>query len=466
MSKLGAKIVISYVIIVLIATAVFMAMIKSSINSVTVYEKKTSLLKVSKSISQNISGIISETNIRVNEIENIEVGIQDSNNYYIEADGSIVTIPKEVFYDNTGEYNIYLVDNLGKLLYIFHNDRHKVQDVFTGSRYFSDKQDIYVNGSLFGSVVVSTQVNDWENINNIIYGSIYSGFLITMLISMIIALLFEINIVGPISKLRLNISNISIDKEMKWHDIKTSDELEEINTELQTITKKLVEYNRTQKEFFQNTSHELKTPLMSIQGYAEAIKDGVLDKDEVKKSLDIIIEESHKLSDMITSVIYLSSIEKHTFDKESKLELVNIYDEIEILKENLAFIESKRHLYIKNKVPNTLCVEADPEKVSRVLSNLFSNAVRYAKNVVEFSFFEDEDTVHLLVSDDGKGFDENESNRVFDRFYKGDDGESGLGLSIVSTIIKSSNGSIKAYNSQKGGAVVEITFYKNDSIYY
>ena len=88
---------------------------------------------------------------------------------------------------------------------------------------------------------------------------------------------------------------------MDWKKVKSKDELEDINKELLYMLKKLRDANKNQKEFFQNTSHELKTPLVSIQGYAETIKDGILEEDEIQNALDIIIKESKGLSNVITS---------------------------------------------------------------------------------------------------------------------------------------------------------------------
>jgi len=75
------------------------------------------------------------------------------------------------------------------------------------------------------------------------------------------------------------------------------------------MIQKLDEYSNKNKKFFQNASHELKSPLMSIQGYAEAIKEGVVNEDEVEESLDIIIEESKNLKELVNSMIMLTKFD-------------------------------------------------------------------------------------------------------------------------------------------------------------
>ena len=306
---------------------------------------------------------------------------------------------------------------------------------------------------------ISNNIISPDNINTskIVYDSIYSGFLFTMLISLVISLAFEMSIVAPIANIRKNINIISLDNKLKdWKKVDTDDELEYINEELYTMTIKLQEANKHQKEFFQNTSHELKTPLMSIQGYAEAIKDGVLEDDDMQYALDIIIDESKNLSETITSILYLSSIDKLTtynIDDESN---INMYEKVEELKTTFEYRLLDKNIKIVNNFPENLIFKSSRDKIDKIINNLFTNSLRYAKSKITFSFYADSNNVYFTISDDGKGFDENNIDKIFERFYKGADGKSGLGLSIVKAIVDSLNCEIRAYNSMHGGAAIEI----------
>ena len=297
---------------------------------------------------------------------------------------------------------------------------------------------------------ISNNIISPDNINTskIVYDSIYSGFLFTMLISLVISLAFEMSIVAPIANIRENINIISLDNKLKdWKKVDTDDELEYINEELYTMTIKLQEANKHQKEFFQNTSHELKTPLMSIQGYAEAIKDGVLEDDDMQYALDIIIDESKNLSETITSILYLSSIDKLTtynIDDESN---INMYEKVEELKTTFEYKLLDKNIKIVNNFPENLIFKSSRDKIDKIINNLFTNSL---------SFYVDSNNVYFTISDDGKGFDENNIDKIFERFYKGSDGKSGLGLSIVKAIVDSLNCEIRAYNSMHGGAAIEI----------
>lgn len=319
---------------------------------------------------------------------------------------------------------------------------------------------VVIRTIMLDSVIFGEEVD--ERTQMAFSSAIYAGFLFTTLLSLITALIFEINIVGPVATIRTNIKNISLEKEMDWKKVKSKDELEDINKELLYMLKKLRDANKNQKEFFQNTSHELKTPLMSIQGYAEAIKDGVMEEDEMQNALDIIIEESKGLSNVINSVLYLSSMDKVEKYDDKKDTWINIDERIERWKSLSENILADKNIEVVDNVPVNLEIFMMQEKVDKLINNLLGNAIRYAKTKVEIDFFVQSNKAHLLISDDGNGFDDSDVDKIFDRFYKGEGGKNGLGLAIVKAIVDNYKGQIRAYNKEEGGAVVEMVF--DDSI--
>ena len=218
---------------------------------------------------------------------------------------------------------------------------------------------------------------------------------------------------------------------------------------------KLNEYDKKQKEFFQNTSHELKTPLMSIQGYAEAIKDKVMDENMVDDGLDIIIDESKKLRDTVNSIVYLSKME-HLMSEE-KFMRINLWEALEEIIARLTLLANDKNIEFKNDIANYIVVTTSEDRLDRVFSNILSNSLRYAKSEIHIQSYEME-TGHIIIKiqDDGRGFENNEENHIFDRFYKGKGGNTGLGLSIVKSIADSNGWGIKAYNAGTLGAVIEL----------
>ena len=168
------------------------------------------------------------------------------------------------------------------------------------------------------------------------------------------------------------------------------------------------------------------------------------------------------MSNVITSVLYLSSIDKVERYDNKKDTWINIDERIErwrSLSENLLI---DKEVELVDNIPVNLEIFMMQEKVDKLVNNLLGNALRYAKSKIEVEFYIKDNNAHILISDDGKGFDDSDVEKIFDRFYKGEGGKNGLGLAIVKAIVDNYEGKIMAYNGENGGAVVEMVF--DDSV--
>ncbi|MCX7922055.1 MAG: HAMP domain-containing histidine kinase [Clostridia bacterium] len=235
-------------------------------------------------------------------------------------------------------------------------------------------------------------------------------------------------------------------------EIQTGDELEELGKTINKMAVELKEYDIAQKRFFQNASHELKTPLMSIQGYAEGIKDGVFDNNE--EALEIIIDESNRLKGIVEELIYLSKIESqenfYRFSTESMNEV------IENSVGKLKGLSAKYNIRLNPILYKDARLNIDHDKITQALINIMGNCLRYAKSEINIITSNDGKWFEIKIQDNGEGFDKNESEKVFERFYKGKKGNSGLGLAITKVIIEKHHGSITASNHPGGGAEFQI----------
>jgi signal transduction histidine kinase len=253
-------------------------------------------------------------------------------------------------------------------------------------------------------------------------------------------------------------NNFSFKENQQELVIHTGDEIEELADCFSSMVDKLKVYDVQQKSFIQNASHELKTPLMSIQGYAEAIKDGVVEGAEMEESLDVIIEESQRLKKIVDEMIYLTKLdsveESFHFEKADVYEIIN-----QSIKSVKALAEAKG---VDLRVNGDCTYEGyfDIEKLTRAFINIFSNGIRYAERQIQVNCKADESYMEIIIADDGKGFSDGEEKKVFERFYKGRDGGTGIGLAITKAIISGHNGQIKAYNAAPNGAVFKITLPK------
>ena len=200
------------------------------------------------------------------------------------------------------------------------------------------------------------------------------------------------------------------------------------------------------KEFLQNLSHELKTPIFAIQGYVDTLLSGALENAEVnKKFLQSTSRNIDRLVNLVDDLDAISKLEsgEQLLLKDSFIiqELVKeVYESLSIKAD-----EKEIKCIIKKGCESPLTVYADKEKVRQVFINLVDNAIKYGKQhgTIEASFYKvDGEKVLIEISDDGAGIAEEHLQRIFERFYRTDlarsrkAGGSGLGLSICKHIIE------------------------------
>lgn len=210
--------------------------------------------------------------------------------------------------------------------------------------------------------------------------------------------------------------------------------------------KMIEDFQEKLKKFFQNASHELKTPIMSIQGYAEGLKLGVIKDSD--KALDIILDESHKMAQLVEELLYISKLESGqiVFTKEN----VSIYDMIIDILTSYAPEIKKRNIKIDLDIENELSIMGDEKELARAVGNIISNAVRFTKSQIKVSGKKENGRIVLEIYNDGEPIKEEELQNIFERFFIGEKGNTGIGLSMAQDIIKLHKGTIKAVNKDDG----------------
>jgi signal transduction histidine kinase len=196
---------------------------------------------------------------------------------------------------------------------------------------------------------------------------------------------------------------------------------------------------------------------MSIQGYAEGIKDGVFREKGVELALSVIVEESIRLKNIVEELVYLTKIE--TMEGFLKPDLENIG---ELIKESISKVKG---VVVYNNVSidiincEDMFITVDKDKIIQALLNIFGNCLRHAVlkvfvnagvNKVNTDFYK------INIWDDGSGFTEEDFKNAFRRFYKGQKGSTGLGLAITKAIIERHNGIVEISNMPEGGALYTI----------
>ena len=217
---------------------------------------------------------------------------------------------------------------------------------------------------------------------------------------------------------------------------------------------------RMRQEFVANVSHELKTPLTSIKGFAELTATGLINNaDTVKEYQSKIVRQSDRLLDTINDILHLSKIES---TKPKNLVTVDTRAVAEQVKESLKLVADEKNIIIQVQGEGRITAETEP--VYHMIYNLAENGIKYGKNggLVKILL----SGKKITVTDDGIGVPFEDIDRVFERFYRVDKsrspnrGGTGLGLAIVKHTVQQYNGTVELKSGEGNGTQVHIEFKK------
>jgi len=258
--------------------------------------------------------------------------------------------------------------------------------------------------------------------------------LVTALLSLAVSSSVSRRISRPLTSLKEHIRSLADRKFISNVNIVADNEIQELAENVNRMSEKLEAYDQAQKIFLQNASHEFRTPLMVIQSYAEGLKYGVVEENHT--ATDIIIDESKRLCSLVEDLLYLSRLD--TDEEMYVFKSVNFSDAVKDVTERMKILANKENIKISLQLPqNKVFLIGDEEKLSRALTNIISNCLRYAKSKIDIKVDISNlltDQLVLTISDDGPGFDPEDLKNLFTRFYKGKKGKFGLGLTITKTI--------------------------------
>ena len=263
---------------------------------------------------------------------------------------------------------------------------------------------------------------------------------------------------ASIEKLRqsgINLKELD-DEVLQWAE-RTKNEI--------TDLKELESYRRN---YIGNVSHELKTPIFSIQGYLHTlIEGGIYDEKINMRYLKKAADNTQRLENIVKDLEIVNKLESDAALDLKRFDIqaltLEVFQELDIYSSNRNIKFS-----IVEAVPDTFLVLADRIKIRQVLINLLTNSVRYSDEggEVSVSFFDIQDSILIEVSDNGIGIEEQHLKHLFDRFYRVDPsrsrkfGGSGLGLSIVKHIIEAHNQTVNVRSTKGVGSTFAFTLDK------
>ena len=278
------------------------------------------------------------------------------------------------------------------------------------------------------------------------------------------------SILKPLQEISAVIRKADFGKEKIEFQNYSYSELQEITDALQTmnnqIAKNLENLEREKQirqEFFTNASHELKTPLTSIRGYSELLRQhAITDPDQIDHCLDCVLKESDHMTKLINDILTISKLEAKDYVVQKSH--IKLKDLLENVLKSLSVQAKAMNLDIDASCEN-VTVYANLDHIQGILYNLISNAIKYNKpnGKIIIIIKERLDNILIKVMDTGIGISKEDQEKVFQRFYRVDKQRSkivagtGIGLAIVQNIVQFYNGSISLKSKENEGTSIEIS---------
>lgn len=300
--------------------------------------------------------------------------------------------------------------------------------------------------------------------------SFFIAFLIAFFFVWLMSKRMADSILKPLQEISAVIRKADFGKEKIEFQNYSYSELQEITDALQTmnnqIAKNLENLEREKQirqEFFTNASHELKTPLTSIRGYSELLRQhAITDPDQIDHCLDCVLKESDHMTKLINDILTISKLEAKDYVVQKSH--IKLKDLLENVLNSLSVQAKAMNLDIDASCEN-VTVYANLDHIQGILYNLISNAIKYNKpnGKIIIIIKERLDNILIKVMDTGIGISKEDQEKVFQRFYRVDKQRSkivagtGIGLAIVKHIVQFYNGSISLKSKENEGTSIEIS---------
>lgn len=314
-----------------------------------------------------------------------------------------------------------------------------------------------------GMVIIHSTLSQINEVQSNIVRVIYIPFLVMLIISFALLAMISQKIMRPIRRINSVAESYSTGNFEVSMNIKSKDEIGQLASTLEYMASELSKLDEYRKDFISNISHDFRSPLTSIKGYVEAIQDGTIPPDKQEKYLNIIVEETKRLSKLTSSLLELNK-----FDSYGIWLVIKDFDIIKPVKAAMRSYEGKClekgiNLILNNHCLNTM-VKGDQTKIQQVIYNLLDNAIKFTPSgkSIYITLTELNEKILVSVKDEGCGIPSESLKKIWTRFYKADTSRgkdkqgTGLGLSITREIILAHNENINVVSTEDVGS--EFTF--------
>lgn len=310
--------------------------------------------------------------------------------------------------------------------------------------------------------LIEINIHDKGQIDSLLYITRkICGFAILniVIISAVLVRINLKNIFRPIEQINEATKKVALGEYDIELESKREDEIGELTNNFNKMTRGLKSTENLQKEFINNVSHEIKTPVSSIEGFAKFLKDKNLTDEEREEYTNIIIEEAKRLENLTGKILKLSKLNNQEVIK-NKQEI----DIAEQIRRAISLLEpkwSKKDIKINVSLDEKVFL-GDEDLIYQVWVNIIDNAIKFSNEggSIDIKVYEKDKNIIVEIKDHGIGMKEEELEKVYDRFYQIDKSHSkegsGLGLAIVKRIVELSEGKIEIKSKENKGTTVTV----------
>ena len=300
----------------------------------------------------------------------------------------------------------------------------------------------YSDGSVVGAVLLHISTDELD-VNMIeLLMRILPATIVTLLISIVISVLLTRSQIKPLHEIESAVREFSKGDLSRRVDLHCGGELETLGHSINRMAEELSQLEDSRRSFVAAVSHELRSPLTCMRGYVEAMQDGTIPPEEIPKYLQIVMDETNRLTDLVRDLLDMSRLESGKFPLQ-----IAPFNANELIRRILINFEPRiedKSIDVDVQFANDECwVSGDAGRINQVLSNLIDNALKFLnpEGHLSISTRQVGQEVRFSVANDGPCISEKDLPHIFERFYKADKahtsgGGTGLGLAICRMIIR------------------------------
>lgn len=336
-----------------------------------------------------------------------------------------------------------------------YSDKFDMYMVFTGVPWKTDK-------GIEGAILLFSPVNHvTDNIARINL-VIWLTALFFIVFSTITIYFNSRRISQPVKEIEKAAISLATGENAQDLPVNSQDEIGRLSRTFNYMKNKLLETEKMRRDFIANVSHDLRTPLTSINGFVEGILDGLVKPEEIKKYLTIVQSETNRLMRLTSDILQLAKIQSGGIAVSK--EKLNAWETVNSVIESVKSLSDEKGINFSFNCRDSVFVMADSDKLKQILINIMGNAVQYSPDGGQISInVEDSDSkIRFAISDNGIGIPDDDLPFIFEKFYRVDKsrqsakGGTGLGLNIAKSLVELHGGSIWA--SSEPGKGTEIVF--------